>query len=646
MKIAACQALRRTLAADRPAFGLWVSLEAPAVTEIAVALGLDWVVIDAEHGHLDWKEVAEHVRAAVRSDTVALVRVAELNGGLIKRALDIGADGVVIPWVETAEQLRRAVRFARYPLDGARGIGAERATAWGQALAEHAGTANESVFVVPIIETVTGGRNVAAMCEVPGVDLVWFGPADYSASAGFRGQWEGPGVADAILRAKDALRAAGKHCGVVATSDENVQQRLNQGFRAVGLGFDAGMLIRSLRASLAVVGRDRAMVADLAAPGTAGVPPAQLTQCEGPQGISPSLSGLKTFAGETPAVPGKPFRVALTGDFTSADGSPKYRDIGLGLFDGTGVSARPFAEPRGEVGAAQLAGANGAVVLTPRVTAASLADNSDLLAVGRFGVGYDTVDVAACTAADVLLFIAAGAVDRPVAEATVAWMLALSHHLRTKDELVREARWDDRSQFMGTELRDRTLGVVGFGGIGRALVKLLAGFGMNTPLVFDPFVSEADAAKLGVRSVPLDELLAQSEFVSVHCPLNEQTRGLIGARELALMKPTAYLLNTARGGIVDEGALFAALRDRRIAGAAIDCFTNEPLTAPPAFAELDNVLLAPHSIAWTGELFRDLGRAVCRGMLDLAEGRVPKGVVNREVLEKPGFRAKWKRILS
>src|SRR5206468_376644 len=130
--------------------------------------------------------------------------------------------------------------------------------------------------------------------------------------------------------------------------------------------------------------------------------------------------------------------------------------------------------------------------------------------VGRFGVGYDTVDVAACTAADVLLFIAAGAVDRPVAEASVAWMLALSHNLRAKDALVRNARWDDRSAYMGTELRDRTLGVVGFGGIGRALVQLLAGFGMKPPLVFDPFVSAADAAQLGVRSVSLDELLAQS----------------------------------------------------------------------------------------------------------------------------------------
>src|SRR5204862_718197 len=136
MKTAAIQALRRKLAADKPVFGLWITLESPSITERAVALGVDWVVIDAEHGHLDWKEIVEHLRATVRSETVALVRIAELNGGLIKRALDIGADGIIVPWVETAEQLAQAVAVANYPVEGVRGIGAERATAWGQALVE------------------------------------------------------------------------------------------------------------------------------------------------------------------------------------------------------------------------------------------------------------------------------------------------------------------------------------------------------------------------------------------------------------------------------------------------------------------------------------------------------------------------------
>src|SRR5437868_7936186 len=118
MKTPAIRKLRQKLAANQPVYGLWVTLESPSVTEMAVALGLDWVVIDAEHGHLDWKDILEHVRATVRSDTVALVRIAELNAALIKRALDIGADGVVVPWIETPEQLKQAVAFSRYPPEG------------------------------------------------------------------------------------------------------------------------------------------------------------------------------------------------------------------------------------------------------------------------------------------------------------------------------------------------------------------------------------------------------------------------------------------------------------------------------------------------------------------------------------------------
>src|SRR5690349_18906243 len=147
MNTAALTALRKKLAADETTVGLWITLESPSITEIAVALGVDWVVIDAEHGHLDWNDIVNHFRATVRSNTVALVRVAELNGGLIKRALDIGADGVVIPWVESVEQLKQAVAYSRYPLDGLRGIGAERATCWGQCFAEHTTEANEHVLV-------------------------------------------------------------------------------------------------------------------------------------------------------------------------------------------------------------------------------------------------------------------------------------------------------------------------------------------------------------------------------------------------------------------------------------------------------------------------------------------------------------------
>jgi 2-keto-3-deoxy-L-rhamnonate aldolase RhmA len=259
MKISALQKFRKKLAGDEAVYGLWVTLESPSISEMAVALGLDWLVVDAEHGHLDWKEILEHIRATVRSDTVALVRVAELNAGLIKRALDIGADGVVIPWIETANQLKQAVAFSTYPPEGIRGIGADRATAWGQCFAECTQEANENVLVVPIVESVTGGKNIHALLQVGKVEIVFLGPADYSSTAGFRGQWEGPGVAKELLAIKDAVRASGKHCGVVATSHENLLERRSQGFRMLGLGIDSGFFLRGLHAALGVVGRDRSM---------------------------------------------------------------------------------------------------------------------------------------------------------------------------------------------------------------------------------------------------------------------------------------------------------------------------------------------------------------------------------------------------
>jgi phosphoglycerate dehydrogenase-like enzyme len=343
--------------------------------------------------------------------------------------------------------------------------------------------------------------------------------------------------------------------------------------------------------------------------------------------------------------PGRRFRVALTADFHDSDGTPKYRDLGLGVFAGhEHIEVRTLAEHRPHIGPDQVGDTQGVIVLTPAVTAQTVAQAENLLAVGRFGVGYDAVDVDACTRADVVAFITPGAVDRPVAEATLAWMLALTHHVRAKDELVRSGRWQDRSRYMGCELRGRTLGVIGLGGIGRALVALLHGFGMNPPLAFDPFVDAQAARHSGVELVGMDELLARADFVSIHCPLTPQTRNLIGARELGLMKPAAYLLNTARGGIVDEKALYDALKQRRIAGAAVDCFAQEPLPGPTRLAELDNVLLAPHCIAWTEELFRDIGHSVCQGMLDLSLGQRPRGVVNPGVFERDSFQRKWARL--
>jgi 2-keto-3-deoxy-L-rhamnonate aldolase RhmA/quercetin dioxygenase-like cupin family protein len=269
MKTAAIKALKRKLAAGKCAYGFWVTLESPSITELAVALGLDWVLIDAEHGHLDWKELVEHLRATARSDTVALVRITEANIALVKRALDIGADGVVVPWVETADELREIVSFSHYPPKGLRGIGAERATGWGQCIPDHVAEANENILVVPMIESVRGGDNIGEMVKVDGVDLFLLGPADYSSSAGYAGEWQGPGVAEKLLAVKDAIVKAGKTCGVVATNDVDLLARREQGFRMLGIGSDCGLLLRGLHASLAAVGRDRKINTALTPTGSA-----------------------------------------------------------------------------------------------------------------------------------------------------------------------------------------------------------------------------------------------------------------------------------------------------------------------------------------------------------------------------------------
>jgi 2-keto-3-deoxy-L-rhamnonate aldolase RhmA/quercetin dioxygenase-like cupin family protein len=186
-----------------------------------------------------------------------LVRLAENSPALIKRALDIGADGVVIPWVETPQQLEAAIAAATYPPRGIRGIGAERATCWGQCFVEHTAEADANVLVVPIIETVRAVQAIEQLARVPGADLFFFGPADLSSTAGFPGKWEGPGVAELIVQAKDVLRQAGKHCGVIATDAANLALRREQGFSMLGLGLDAGLMLRSLHGMLASQGRDR-----------------------------------------------------------------------------------------------------------------------------------------------------------------------------------------------------------------------------------------------------------------------------------------------------------------------------------------------------------------------------------------------------
>ena len=319
MKTQALKRFRSKLANNEPIYGLWVTLESASITEMAVALGMDWVVVDAEHGHLDWKDINEHIRAGLRSDTVVLVRLQERSTALTKRALDIGADGVVIPWVSTVEDLEEAISDARYPTEGRRGIGGERATAWGQCLAEHTAEANEHVLVVPLIESVAAIPNVPAMCEVDGTDVFFFGPADFSSTAGYRGQWEGPGVAEQILQLKDSIRAAGKHCGLMTTSVDNLVERREQGFHMLGVVADNGLLLRAMHQALQAVDRDRMPAPSLDPTDGRDV---RLPLPQPPEDTAPDRNEVITRLGEGTSVELEPgvTMEALVGGFNTARG--------------------------------------------------------------------------------------------------------------------------------------------------------------------------------------------------------------------------------------------------------------------------------------------------------------------------------------
>ncbi|MGH6954608.1 MAG: NAD(P)-dependent oxidoreductase, partial [Alphaproteobacteria bacterium] len=267
------------------------------------------------------------------------------------------------------------------------------------------------------------------------------------------------------------------------------------------------------------------------------------------------------------------FRVALSGDFIRPDGSPAFSSIDLGLL--AAESNLEFAFLDGyrkfDVGedavlrAEDLADFDAFIMYTQRFTRASARAGSRLALVARLGVGYDTVDVRACSEAGIALTITPLGVRRPVAAALVTLILAVTGKLLAKDRLTRggPARWDEQIDHMGFGLTGRTLGMLGVGNVGAEAVRLIKPFEMAV-IGHDPYVEPAKLASLGVRAVALDDVFRLADVLAVCCPLNAETHHLVDARRLALMKPTAYLVNVARGPIVDQDALVEALRAGRL----------------------------------------------------------------------------------
>ena len=332
------------------------------------------------------------------------------------------------------------------------------------------------------------------------------------------------------------------------------------------------------------------------------------------------------------------FRVGFSADFLDAERQPLFPDIGLSLLKCIPRISHQFVqEYRAEYSPDQLLGYDVLITLKPKVTAQSLRGVSRLCAIGRCGVGYDNVDLEACTQLGIAVYITPGGVVRPVAEAIVLFVLALSHHLLRKDAQVRRGLWAESTRLLGREPRQHVVGTIGLGNIASEAVRLLRVFDVEKFLAFDPYASPQRALELGVEMVSLEKLLRNSDYVLVNCPLTPQTRGLLGKAQFALMKPDAVVINTARGPIIDEAALIDALESRRIAGAALDVFEKEPLSAASPLAAMENVILTSHSVAWTEELFRDMGRIDCQGALAIYRGEVPEHVVNPQVLSNAVF---------
>jgi D-3-phosphoglycerate dehydrogenase len=330
----------------------------------------------------------------------------------------------------------------------------------------------------------------------------------------------------------------------------------------------------------------------------------------------------------------KPFRVGISRDILDSRGEPAFGRAALEILDrAPDIEWEYLPERVPEVTPEHAARYDGLYVNMVRTPATAVARGDHRIrVVARHGVGYDSVDVPAMTGAGVVVTNTPNAMPRPVATIALTFVLALAGKLMLKDKLTRTGRWNDRMDNMGMGLTGRTLGVVGAGGIGKEILRMARVFDLKL-LAADPYVNEVELGYFGARKVDLPTLLRESDFVVAITLLNEHTRHLLGATQFAQMKPTAYFINVSRGPVVDEPALIEALRDGRIAGAALDVFEQEPVDPANPLLMMENVIVTPHSLCWTDECFHNMASTGLKSIVDTLAGRKPEFVVNREVLE-------------
>lgn len=335
------------------------------------------------------------------------------------------------------------------------------------------------------------------------------------------------------------------------------------------------------------------------------------------------------------------FRVAISDDFLKKDGTPAYPQFDLSPLDDAQDVEYAYVPAKKVIRASDLTGFDALILLGALFERDSFPSDGRLSLIARFGVGFDNVDWNACTDHGAALVITPDGVRRPVAVAILTLMLALTGKLMQKDRLTRQGPegWAKKMGFMGVGLVGKTLGSIGIGNIGAEIFRLAKPLDMRF-ITHDPYVDPGVPKSLGVEMVELDQIFRESDILTINCPLNEETHNLVNADLLALMKPTAYLINTARGPIVDRKALTQALAEGRIAGAGLDVFAEEPAAASDPLMKFDNVIVTPHALCWTDHCFAGIGAADVKAVLDVMHGREPVGIVNQSILQNQAWRAK------
>src|SRR5262245_46144958 len=312
----------------------------------------------------------------------------------------------------------------------------------------------------------------------------------------------------------------------------------------------------------------------------------------------------------------------------------KLEPAGLDLLKGAGLEVDNRPGLTGDALKEALRAADAAIVRSAtRVTAELLGDPGKLRAIARAGVGVDNIDVAAATRYGIVVMNTPGGNTVSAAEHTIALLLALCRHVPAADASLRTGKWE-RGKFVGSQLAGKTLGVVGLGRIGREVARRAAGFDMKI-VGFDPYLTPERAAQLGIEAVAsLDRLLPRCQFLTVHTALTDETKGLIGAKQLAMMPRGARVLNVARGGIIDEAALAEALRSGHIAGAGIDVFEPEPPPAGHPLLAAPNLVLTPHLGASTVEAQESVAREAAQLLIDFLTRGVVQFAVNMAAVDR------------